>query len=717
MATLVLTALGTAVGGPLGGAAGSILGQQLDRSLAAPAARQGSRLQDLTATTSAYGQPVARHFGRVRTAGTIIWATDLVEHSETVGGGKGRPSTTGYSYAASLAVALSSRPIAGLGRIWADGHLLRGAAGDLKVGGALRVYLGHGDQQPDPLVAADIGPACPAFRGMAYCVFEGLQLASFGNRIPALTFELIADEGDVALAELVAPAGASADRLLPGLVGWSDAGGTLAGQLAELDALYPLSYRAGERLAIGADGQTAVLVLPEAAVIDGAAQEEGLIVTGQARRTATAAMPAGIRYFDPARNYQIGTQLGTGAVPGSHALLDFPGVLDAGTARLLASRLAQRASARGERATWRSAELDPAIMPGAIVRMPGRAGHWLVESWERDAHGAVLELSQVPAMLARETVADAGTALLPPDLAGGATILAALELPPASVGASGRQIHAAVSSNSAGWAGAALYGEQDGNLVPAGHAQRPRSIVGQLLNPLPPSPGVLLEREVAIEVAIPIDLALGSVAPDALAAGANRALIGDEVVQFVTAERLEAGQWRLRGLLRGRGGTERAASGGHAAGSRFVLLDDTLVPIDMSRMAAGSDMQVAAIGLLDDEPVTAGLANAQGSVRPLAPVHVRRRSLVDGGMAIGWTRRISGGWEWPDMPEMAVPQRYQIGIGPDATAAYGWLVEEPRVELPAAMLADLRGRYAGQPLWLREVGGEVPSDPVQLMIL
>jgi hypothetical protein len=717
MATLVLTALGTAVGGPLGGAAGSILGQQLDRSLATPAARQGSRLQDLTATTSAYGQPVPRHFGRVRAAGTIIWATDLVEQSETVGGGKGRPSTTGYSYVASLAVALSSRPIMGMGRIWADGHLLRGAAGDLKVGGALRVYHGHGDQQPDPLIAADIGPACPAFRGLAYCVFEGLQLASFGNRIPALTFELIADEGDVSLAELVAPAGADAGRLLPGLTGWSDAGGGLAGQLAELAALYPLSYRAGERLEIVADGPAQALVLPEAAVIDRVAEEEGLIVTGQVRRTTAAAMPAGIRYFDQARDYQIGTQLGSEVLPGNHALLDFPGVLDAGNARLLASRLAQRASARSVRASWRSAELDPAIVPGAIVQMPGRTGQWLVESWELDAHGMALELSQVPAMLTRGITADAGSALAQPDLLGGATILAALELPPASAGGSVRQIHAAVSSDSVGWAGAALYGEQNGNLVPAGHAQRPRSTVGRLLTKLPASSAMLLERRAELDVAIPADLSLDSVAADVLAGGANRALIGDEVVQFVTAKRLEAGRWRLRGLLRGRGGTERAASGGHDAGSRFVLLDDTLVPMDMSRMAAGADTQVAAIGLLDDEPVMAGLANAQGSVRPLAPVHVRRRSLVDGGCAFSWTRRISGGWDWPDMPGAATPQRYQIGIGPDGAASSGWLVEEPRVELSAAMLADLRARYAGQSMWLREVGGDVLSDPVQLMIL
>lgn len=50
-------------------------------------------------------------------AGTVIWATDLVEHRDRQGGGKGRPKTTTYSYTASFAVLLSSRPIRSVGRI------------------------------------------------------------------------------------------------------------------------------------------------------------------------------------------------------------------------------------------------------------------------------------------------------------------------------------------------------------------------------------------------------------------------------------------------------------------------------------------------------------------------------------------------------------------------------------------------------------------------
>ena len=200
MATLVLTAFGSLLG-PVGGTIGGLIGQQIDHALFG-SKREGPRLKELSVTTSSYGTAIARQHGRVRASGSLIWATDLAESSESTGG-KGQPSVTSYSYSCSFAVALSSRPILDVGRIWADGNLLRGEAGDLKVGGAMRLYPGYGDHIADPLIASDKGAECPAFRHTAYAVFEDLQLADFGNRIPALSFEVIADNGEVQLVEIV----------------------------------------------------------------------------------------------------------------------------------------------------------------------------------------------------------------------------------------------------------------------------------------------------------------------------------------------------------------------------------------------------------------------------------------------------------------------------------------------------------------------------------
>ena len=161
MATLVFSAIGTLIGGPVGGAIGAYIGQQVDSAIIGGPNVQGPRLNDLSVSTSSYGAAIPRHFGQMRVAGSIIWATDLAEHAQTQGGGKGSTSVTSYSYTSSFAVALSSRPLKGIGRIWADGVLLRGAAGDLKVGGALTFYPGDHSQMPDPTIAGNEGAEPP----------------------------------------------------------------------------------------------------------------------------------------------------------------------------------------------------------------------------------------------------------------------------------------------------------------------------------------------------------------------------------------------------------------------------------------------------------------------------------------------------------------------------------------------------------------------------
>ena len=207
MATLVLTSVGTALGGPIGGALGSLVGQSIDQGLFGPGIRKGPRLGDLSVQTSSYGSPVPRIYGAMRVAGTVIWASDLIEEEVIEGGGKGSPERQTYSYSANLAVALSSRPVAAVGRIWADGKLIRGASGDFKVKTKFRLASGSEDQEQDPLIASTEGiDLAPAYRGLALAIFEGLELAEFGNRIPLLTFEVFADEEPITLPGLMADA-------------------------------------------------------------------------------------------------------------------------------------------------------------------------------------------------------------------------------------------------------------------------------------------------------------------------------------------------------------------------------------------------------------------------------------------------------------------------------------------------------------------------------
>src|SRR5256714_925645 len=209
MAALVLSVAGAAVGGAVFGPAGALAGRLLgaiggnliDRALFATHAErnvEGPRLADLDVMASTEGAPVPRVYGRARLAGQVIWATKIEEvvsfHSETEGGKGGgnavTTNTTTYTYFANFAVGLCAGPIGRIGRIWADGKPL-----DL-VGLTMRSYTGSESQTPDPLVVAREGAAnAPAYRGLAYVVFERLPLADFGNRIPQLSFELVRPVG------------------------------------------------------------------------------------------------------------------------------------------------------------------------------------------------------------------------------------------------------------------------------------------------------------------------------------------------------------------------------------------------------------------------------------------------------------------------------------------------------------------------------------------
>jgi len=724
MATLVFTALGTALGGPLGGALGSLVGNQLDRAIAGSPSSQGPRLKELSVTTSSYGTTVPRHYGTMRSAGSIIWSTDLVESSEESGGGKGRPATATYSYSISFAVALASRPIARLGRIWADGNLLRGAAGDLKTGGTLRVYTGHGDQEPDPIIAAQRGEGCPAFRDLAYCVFEGLQLAEFGNRIPALTFEIVADDGEVTLTSLIEPVDEALDaaRPLENLAGFSDEGGPLTGTLAVIDQVYPLALDAGgDRLTLRAADEVpaAPIVLPEAAV-DPESESFGT-ATGSSRRRQPDLedVPEALRYYDIARDYQAGLQRPVGrAHQGRQRIIEFPGALESGAARALADAAAERASWAHEAMAWRTAELNPAIAPGTVVRVPGHSGFWRVETWEWRERGVELELRRLPRCRGRTPAAQAGEVLSAPDLIATPTHLAAFEVPPDSVGGvDARRIFVAASSSSKGWKGAALYLDRGGDLVPLGSSGSHRAILGTTQARLAASSGVRFEAASVLEVQlVSEDFQLVNASPDLLAGGANRAIVGGEIIQFARAERLTASRWRLSGLLRGRAGTEPEALRGHQPGESFVLLNEALVALDAAKLDTAGAATIAAIGLADPEPVTAAVVNPGASLRPPPPVHPRRIASADDLIVFEWTRRARGAWIWAEeveTPLVEPNERYIAGIGDVDQPVMRWELERARLELSR----DLVAAHSGRPLWVRQVGLHAVSDALLLTLL
>jgi hypothetical protein len=713
MATLLLTAIGTAIGGPIGGSIGALIGQQADMLIFGGGTRQGPRLRELAISTSSYGQPIPRHFGRMRVPGTVIWSTDLVENKRKEKSRKGQPSTITYSYSASFAVALSSTPIARVGRIWADGNLLRGALDDLKVGGQMRFYHGHGSDPVDPLIAAEKGAHAPAFRDSAYVVFENLELGDFGNRIPALSFEIFAEGGDdaVSLARLVPDAAALANPLMLAQTrGFADEGGPLASTLAAIDQVIPLVCTSGtEGLVIAPRTVPSgdIATLPAQLSLRSNAPEE-------ARHKRRAGVPtreaAALRYYDEGRDYQPGVQRASGSrSSGRELMIDLPATMTAGGARQLANDSANRARWQHETVTWRIGELDPRIAPGVIVRIPDTPGHWLVRSWEWLDRGIELELERLAPGSAVSRASDPGDSMPPADLVIPPTRLLAIEVPSDGAANPGTPlIFAAASAQNSAWRGAALFAAPGTGLTELGATGSQRAVIGSLSAALAPSQALLFEpRAEALVELVADDLGFADTDMAGLADGANRLLIGGEVMQFARATALGDRRWRLSGLLRGRGGTEVAAAQGHLPLTQAVLLDDSLVALDPVLVPPLATSRIAAIGTNDPEAVLATLANPGLSRRPPCPVHPRLRIESDQARVFSWTRRARGQWRWDnavDAPLVEERELYLTGYGPTDAPYLAWLRSEPWLRLTEAELASLSATHGPGNLWARQVG-------------
>lgn len=722
MATIILGTIGAIFGGPFGAKLGQVLGSTIDGKLFGKS-REGPRLAELSVTTSSYGMPIPRQFGQMRVAGQIIWSTDLQESREKHGNGKGQPSTTEYSYSASFAVALSSRPIIDVGRIWADGKLLRGAAGDLKVGGSFRLNRGHGDQAPDPLIIAAEGVSrAPAHSGLAYAVFEDLQLGDYGNRIPALTFELFADSGTLEFGDLLEGTIADYDAAVTlGGLGGISADGPLIDVLEALDPLYPVDCDAsGELLTIRPDRhQSAPLALPEAATSSGDGQFGGK--DGFTRRRAPEPeQPLSVlRYYDVDRDYQPGVQRAAGRpLPGQPRSIELPAALTASNARTLVEAAARRAQWSRQAISWRVTEIDPAVIPGAVVTVPDHPGQWRVRDWEWQEHGVDLGLVRLASAAAPAAAgADPGRANSAPDQTAAPTTLAALELP--WDGSSARlppQILAVPSSSNPGWSGAALYVDQgDGALLPLGPSGRGRGVIGLTDGALPAASPLVFDRHGEVTVTlVGTDLALTDATMRQLAMGANRALLGAEIIQFGQALPLGSAKWQLSGLWRGRGGTESAVSG-HAAGDRFVLLDGSGTLLDAEAVGTVPGTLIAAIGLADASPVTAPIALRGIGLRPLSPVHGSVTTLPDGTVRVAWIRRARGAWTWDDGVETPLNEQAEawfITYGAGGFPIASWESPGSALLLPAAEFAALVASAPGGAFRAAQRGDRGVSQPL-----
>jgi hypothetical protein len=310
------------------------------------------------------------------------------------------------------------------------------------------------------------------------------------------------------------------------------------------------------------------------------------------------------------------------------------------------------------------------IKPGMRIGATGDNVTWRVRQMRFEAFVVHLELERCAAALPSGFPAASGRALVFEDVAPGPTVLAAADLPTLPGESPGpARLWIAAAGAGAGWRRTSVEASVDGGItyLPVGSLGQ-ASLLGVTLAALPDGTSAGWDRFSSVDVEMLSDrMWLESRPESSVLAGANLAMIGDELVQFTTVEAIAPRIFRLSGLLRGRRGSE-GQTASHRSGERFLLLDQTtMLSRELPTEALGSLVRFRPVGGDDGaaDPIEAFVSGR--AARPLSPAHLRLHRAGDDIVAT-WIRRSRDGFGWADFvdaPLAEATEQYRIEIWRD----------------------------------------------------
>ena len=328
--------------------------------------------------------------------------------------------------------------------------------------------------------------------------------------------------------------------------------------------------------------------------------------------------------------------------------LELPAVLDAGAAKALVQSALARRWAERDKITLRLPPSYLSLRPGALIQPNAETGVWRAERVTVDSLAVVVDLRPVYATAVAQVAADPGRIVESNPRIPVPTQLVLIELPDDGTGKTDSPVVAVAAAGTSPWRPVPLR-VQIGDTSTTMQSAREAGVFGSALTALAPGESALFDLRNSVDVQL-IDAAwwLESRDDDAIAAGANLALLGGELFQFGDALPLGDGSFRLSRLLRGRRGSEWAI-GTHAVGDQFVLLEPArLLTVPLSRAQTGARLRVTPGGIADSEAPSAELAISGEAMRPPGPVHLRASFDEAWNLNCSWVRRSSLGWDWLD---------------------------------------------------------------------
>lgn len=707
MAVLALglagSAIGTSIGGTILGIAASSIGATIGAGIGAlvdsvlfssNTSVEGSKLDDLSVTSSAYGAAIPLIYGpRNRVTGNVIWSTGLVEHvSEEESGGKGGSSvtTTTYTYSTSVAVAFCEGEVASVSRIWANGDLIYDD-GSFSAMAAMRFYGGGNTQTPDASIQADRGDDAPAYRHTCYIVLQDLQLADFGNVLPSIEAELVVSE-EITLAEVVkdiclragcAETDVSVSKLTGTVDGLVIDSGTPVAALQTLAAAYAFSADDhGGQIRFRPRGlaMRAVIPIGETGTVEAGTDSDREPI--QIERTADISLPreVAVSFYDYNSDYETGTQPERRRIGSANSNItkDLPVTMEAAAAKEAATRLLYENWAERKSLTTTLSDRWRWLLTGDTIGLPvaGVVQPFRITRLTRGAN-AVTEVEAVgmdmevysPNSTAATTTAKSQTVSLP-----GITRLILMDCPILRDEDDNTGFYFAVAAESSGWKGATiLRSADDGETYSTLSSIKVRTTLGDVADALASGPTDVWDLENTLTVVLAENSGtLSSTTRLAVLNGANAAWLGPadgqggEILQFQTATLTAENTYVLSGLLRGRLGTETAVAT-HEDGEVFVLLSRSMGRSNLGASDLNRERLFKPVSLLTTEADTAAqsFTNGGSGVTPLSPVHPRAWPQDDGGLLITWIRRSrlrSPGLGYGTVPVGEETEAYEIDI-------------------------------------------------------
>lgn len=653
---------------------------------------------DIRIQTSSYGTAIPLVYGTDRMAGCIVWGSDPREVVQTTGGGKGKPKVKNYKYFVSLAIVVCEGPVYKINRIWANSQVIyenKTGTGYVEASpvvqhgtGAkwakylnpddVRIYLGTSSQPKDPVIEAAMGSSnTPAYRNRALVVLEDFPMAPFGNSIPNFEFEVQTSSGTVTLSAML---GDICDRCKIGAPQRD-----LSGLNAVIVDGCTINSRTEAKNIIEAAQKTYHFDMVE---VDGLIQ--GMLCSSHNDETPfdQEMLGAGIgspkssqydlsrgqetdvprqvnvTYKSEALDYQAFTQVATrtnGALDEPETL-QLPFVLTEVAAKKVALTTVHLRDIRRNAYMLHYPLRGLKYAPGDVVR-PNLAGIGfttlkIMENY-LDFFGTIQSLAVEEDLRVYSQTADPTTIDYPESgVDDGGT-------PYIRIGDTGAVLDVysdyptvlyAGAGGGTPWPGADVrvtgkIRNAAGNWVSTTAELAVKAAIGQVVAPLPAwDPANVLQ-----DVDMYVELFTGSLSSATLAElmeGANLAVWGDELVQWLTAADQGGGLWKLSGLLRGRRATEWAGPG-HALDEQFFVVDDSTVRAFSAHtnehgVTRSHVMYEDNVNYANQTPESINLLMRSNSAKALAPVHISVTRDGGGDATIDWVRRDRKGHDWLD---------------------------------------------------------------------